>query len=65
MPGAGWLRGWHLAWYVLAVLLLTIAFAALVYYLVERPSIRLGRHLAKRWFGEPDPAPAPAVATMA
>lgn len=63
-PGAA-LRGWHLAWYVIGVLLLTIAFSALVYYLVERPSIRLGRRLAKRWFGDAEPAPTAAAATMA
>jgi peptidoglycan/LPS O-acetylase OafA/YrhL len=65
MPSAAWLRGWHLAWYVLGVLLLTIAVAALVYYLVERPSIRLGRRLAKRWFDEPDQPPAHSAATLA
>ncbi|HEX5124302.1 MAG TPA: acyltransferase [Rhodanobacteraceae bacterium] len=65
MPSAAWLRGWHLAWYVVVVLLLTIAFAALVYYLVERPSIRLGRRLAKRWFGDGEPASPQPVATLA
>lgn len=64
-PSDSWLRNWHLGWYVLVVLLLTIAFAALVYYLVERPSIRLGRRIAKRWFGDADAAPAQAVATPA
>ena len=64
-PADGWLWHWHLAAYVVAVLLLTIAVAALVYYAVERPSIRLGRRLARRWFGESDPVATPAVATMA
>lgn len=65
LPRATWLRGWHLAWYVVATLLLTIAFSALVYYLVERPSIRLGRRLAKRWFDEPDRTPAEPAPTPA
>jgi peptidoglycan/LPS O-acetylase OafA/YrhL len=64
-PSDGWLRHWHLGAYVVVVLLLTIGVAALIYYTIERPSIRLGRRLAKRWFGEPDPTPAPAVATLA
>ncbi len=65
MPSMAWLRNWHLGWYVFGVLLATIGFAALVYYLVERPSIRLGRRLAKRWFGDAEPAPAQAAPTMA
>jgi peptidoglycan/LPS O-acetylase OafA/YrhL len=64
-PRDTWLWHWHLGAYVVAVLLLTIAVAALIYYAVERPSIRLGRRLARRWFGEPDPVATPAVATMA
>jgi peptidoglycan/LPS O-acetylase OafA/YrhL len=63
-PRDSWLRQWHLGAYVGVVLLLTIAVAALIYYTIERPSIRLGRSLAKRWFGESGAvsAPAPAVA---
>jgi peptidoglycan/LPS O-acetylase OafA/YrhL len=64
-PADSWLWRWHLGAYVVAVLLLTILVAALIYYAVERPSIRLGRRLAKRWFDEPDPAPVQAVATLA
>lgn len=64
-PPDAWLTHWHLGAYVVAVLLLTILFAALIYYAVERPSIRLGRRLAKRWFGEPDAVAAPTVVTTA
>jgi peptidoglycan/LPS O-acetylase OafA/YrhL len=65
LPDAAWLRGWHLGAYVLGVLVVTIAFSALVYAFVERPSIRLGRRLATRWFGEGGPAPSQPVATIA
>ncbi len=64
-PKDSWFAQWHLGLYLVAVLLLTIGFAALVYYCVERPSIRLGRRLARRWFGDAEPAPAQAAATMA
>jgi peptidoglycan/LPS O-acetylase OafA/YrhL len=52
-PNDSWWRSWHLGFYVLAILLLTIGVAALVYKLVERPSIRFGRRLAAAWFDDP------------
>ncbi|HEY6893644.1 MAG TPA: acyltransferase, partial [Rhodanobacteraceae bacterium] len=64
-PSDGWLWHWHLGAYVAAVLVLTIGVAALIYYAVERPSIRLGRRVAKRWFDEPEPSATPAVVTPA
>jgi peptidoglycan/LPS O-acetylase OafA/YrhL len=55
LPPDSWWRSWHLGSYVIAVLLLTIAFAAIVYRFVEKPGIELGRRLARRWFtGERD-----------
>ncbi len=59
LPPDSWWRSWHLGAYVLAILALASAVAALVYYCVERPGIRLGRRLAKKCFG--DGATAPAV----
>ena len=64
-PRDSWLRHWHLGAYVGVVLVLTIGVAALIYYTIERPSVRLGRRLAKRWFGESDAASAPAPAVAA
>jgi peptidoglycan/LPS O-acetylase OafA/YrhL len=64
-PRNGWLWHWHLGMYVVAVLLIAVAFAVPIYYFVERPSIRLGRRLAKRWFDEPDQPPAHSAATLA
>jgi peptidoglycan/LPS O-acetylase OafA/YrhL len=65
LPVDAWWRNWHLGAYVLFVLLLTIAFAALVYRFVERPSIKLGRALARRWFGEPGQKVAPPLGSAA
>jgi peptidoglycan/LPS O-acetylase OafA/YrhL len=44
---AAW-RGWPVAFYLIPVLLLTIAVSAIVYYTVELPAINLGRRLAGR-----------------
>ena len=63
LPADSWWRSWHLGFYVLAMLLLTIGVSALVYYLVERPSIRLGRRLAVQWFDKAGPAVAPSLET--
>ena len=39
----------HLGVYLLICIAVSIVLAALVYYSVEKPAIRLGRHLQKRW----------------
>ncbi len=64
VPRDSWARNWHLGLYVVAVSLLTIPLAALIYRFVERPSIMLGRRLARRWFDEPLAPPAPVATTV-
>ena len=61
LPPDSWWRSWHLGFYVLAILAITIAVSALIYRFVERPSIRLGRRLAKAWFEKPEAIPAPVL----
>lgn len=53
LPAGSFWRSWHLGFYVLGILALTIGVAAIVYYCVERPAIRLGRRLAAAWFDKP------------
>jgi peptidoglycan/LPS O-acetylase OafA/YrhL len=60
LPADSWWRSWHLGLYVLAILALTIGVSALIYRYVERPSILLGRRLAKAWFDAPAPEAVPA-----
>jgi peptidoglycan/LPS O-acetylase OafA/YrhL len=62
LPPDSWWRNWHLAAYVLGVLVVTVAFSALVYRFVERPSIRFGKRLAKRLFDPPEKPSTPAYA---
>lgn len=61
LPPGSWWRSWHLGFYVLAILAITVVVAALVYRFVERPSIRLGRRLAKAWFDKSEGVPAPVL----
>jgi peptidoglycan/LPS O-acetylase OafA/YrhL len=63
LPKDSWWRSWHLGFYVLSILLLTIGVSALVYYLLERPSIRLGRRLAAAWFDKTAPVTRPRLST--
>jgi peptidoglycan/LPS O-acetylase OafA/YrhL len=57
VPADSWWRSGHLATYVAGVLLVTIAFAALVHRFIERPGIALGRRIARRWLDEDDTSP--------
>ena len=43
-----WLDNTHLSVYLLLSVLGSIALSAIIYYAVEKPMIRLGRHLSTR-----------------
>lgn len=53
LPPSSWWRNQHLAAYVAANMLVTIALAGATYRWIEQPGIAMGRRLARRWFRRP------------
>lgn len=64
LPQDSWWRTRHLLVYLVANLLLTVAFATLVYRWVERPGMRLGRSLARAVQRRGEPGPVVATAPV-